>query len=204
MKLTVMEIKILNAMRNNEYNDALDSFPLGTWSFTAIDNSGIKPNIARGVISSLVKKGLVYVHEGGKDKNAEPEVIGFEQAGVDLFKDADGEECQWEGPKLLKEMAEITTTGDEEKPGTPIPKDEVAATLDKDDKKIIPIPESKPNTFTLALLVDEIKMDPRKARKILRDNKIPKLGKHYEWETQKEYDEIKLLLCPPKEPETTK
>lgn len=103
MNLTVMEVKIINAMRNNEYNDAIkDNGACGAWSFAAIDNSGIPANQARGVISSLVKKGLVDITPADKSSHS-PEVISFTQAGVRLFDNADGEECGWGGPRLLKE-----------------------------------------------------------------------------------------------------
>lgn len=165
MKLTVMEIKVLNAMRQNEYNDALQDYPCGTWSFTAIDNSGIKPKIARGVISSLVKKGLVSVtpQSGPED----PEVIGFTKEGVKLFDNADGNECTWEGPKLLKEND-------------------------------IDIPESTTTTnekiYTIVEIAKELNIDPKKARKILRECNVEKEGKQWQWTTKEKYKEIKKLL----------
>lgn len=96
--LTSKEIKILNAMRNNEYSDALES---STWSFTAIENSGIEAKKARGVISSLVKKGLI-VATGSKEEEA----LSFTDLGKELFTEANGESCQWGGPKLLEEKPE--------------------------------------------------------------------------------------------------
>lgn len=101
MKLTANEISLLNAMRQNEFNDALaeDHF-CGTWSFTAIDYSGMTAKVARGVISSLVKKDLVHV-SGGSSKD-DPESIGFTDAGAKLFDTADGKACSWGGQPLLK------------------------------------------------------------------------------------------------------
>lgn len=99
--LTSKEIKILNAMRNNEYSDALE---FSTWSFTAIENSGIEAKKARGVISSLVKKGLI-VATGSKDEEA----LSFTDLGKELFTEANGESCQWGGPKLLEEKPEAKT-----------------------------------------------------------------------------------------------
>ena len=101
--LTAKEIKILNAMRNNEYQDALTEGC--TWTFTTIDNSGIEPNRARGVISSLVKKALVEV-DG--DSFQEESTISFTKIGASLFNSriSEGKECQWGGRKLLIEKEE--------------------------------------------------------------------------------------------------
>lgn len=100
MKLTKMEIMVLNGMRDNEYNDAIEH---ATWTFTAIDNSGLNAKQARGVIASLVKKGLVIATKGS---HGDEDMIGFTQEGVKLFENADGAECQWGGPKLLKQLEE--------------------------------------------------------------------------------------------------
>lgn len=177
MKLTIMEIKILNAMRTNEYNDALSSYPCGTWSFTAIDNSGIPAKKARGVISSLVKKGLVTI-SGRNTRNAEDcEAIGFTELGCKLFDTATGEKCNWdECPQLLlKESDEI------EQPQTkePAPSSKSSATM---------------VVVTLATLCDELKIDSKKARRILRDSDIKKTGKSWECKTQTQYNEMKALL----------
>lgn len=99
VKLTISEVAILNAMRTNEYNDAIEG---ATWSFTAIDNSGISAKKARGTISSLVKKGLVTVTQADQKNPEDEEMIAFTAAGRELFTNADGEECNWGGPRLLK------------------------------------------------------------------------------------------------------
>lgn len=170
MKLTPMEIKILNAMRNNEYNDALEeNGACGTWSFTAIYNSGIEAKKARGVISSLIKKGLVGVTTQNHVKD-DPETIWFTKEGVKLFDNADGEECSWGGPKLLKE-------------------------IEIDDLEPINDDMSKEShIFTIVEIAKELDIDPKKARKILRENNIEKTGKQWEWKTKKEYERIKKLL----------
>ena len=56
--LTDMERKIIWASRKSDYIDAAKG---ATWVFDVIDKSGIDPKQARGVISSLIKKGLVNV-----------------------------------------------------------------------------------------------------------------------------------------------
>lgn len=97
--LTALEIKLLNAMRDNEYNDAIED---ATWTFTAIDNSGIEAAKARGVISSLIKKDLVECSsERASDSEA---TIGLTDLGKKLFESADGADCTWGGLKLLKEI----------------------------------------------------------------------------------------------------
>jgi predicted transcriptional regulator len=168
MKLTAMEIKILNAMRNNEYNDALEeNGACGTWSFTAIYNSGIAAKKARGVISSLVKKGLVGVTTQNHVKD-DPETIWFTKEGVKLFDNADGEECSWGGPKLLKES-------------------------DIDIPDTIPT-DGEAHIYTIVEIAEELNMDPKKARKILREQKVEKEGKQWQWDTKEKYKEIKKLL----------
>lgn len=99
-KLTAFEIKLVNAMRSNEYNDAIED---PTWTFTAIDNSGIPAKQVRGVIASLVKKGLIFA-EIGEKKVGDEDTIGFSEAGKKLFDKADGLECPWGGKPLLKEV----------------------------------------------------------------------------------------------------
>ena len=100
-KLTRMEKMVLNAMRDNDYNDALE---YNTWLFCATEYSGLDTKQARGALSSLIKKDLVTVYEddnrkfGGSDDSS----IGFTEKGRALFDNADGEECSWGGPRLLK------------------------------------------------------------------------------------------------------
>lgn len=114
MNLTEKEIKILNGMRENEYGDALANVGgeydfenyCGTWTFTAIENSGLDAKTARGVISSLVKKGLVIantVTSYQRTRYNDEDTIEFTKTGAELFINADGENCSWGGPKLLKE-----------------------------------------------------------------------------------------------------
>lgn len=104
MKLTPNEIKVLNAMRNNEYQDALQDG--GTWTFTAVDNSGLTEKVARGVLSSLVKKGLVTVY-GDYNSTDDTGSVNYTMQGKQLFDTADGIECPWGGAKLLKEVEEV-------------------------------------------------------------------------------------------------
>lgn len=97
MKLTRMEKMVLNAMRENDYNDALQDG--GTWLFCATEYSDLDTKQARGALSSLVKKELVEVNI---EKISNESTVGFTEAGEKLFENADGEECSWGGPRLLK------------------------------------------------------------------------------------------------------
>ena len=167
MKLTTLEIKILNAMRDNEYNDALDDN--GTWTFTVIDNSGIDAKVARGVISSLVKKELITVYEATAEANP-VDMIAFTDKGAKLFNTADGKDCTWGGAKLLKE-AEATKT----------------VTKAKEKKE--------EGAYTLLTIANEVGMDSKKARKILRANNMKRKGSSWQWATKEEADKIKNMLA---------
>lgn len=58
---TASEIAIFKGSRDNEYANV---FKEGrSWVFTVIDYSGLDPKVARGSISSLIKKGIVQVIE---------------------------------------------------------------------------------------------------------------------------------------------
>lgn len=61
MKFTELEIKILEAARDNDYDDVVAGG--SAWTDAVIDQSGLSGEIARGVISSLIKKGVAVVAE---------------------------------------------------------------------------------------------------------------------------------------------
>lgn len=64
--LTQLEQEILKASRNTDYGDAVEE---AVWVFAVILESKLDPKIARGVISSLVKKQLVCIDDyEGKGK----------------------------------------------------------------------------------------------------------------------------------------
>jgi|SRR3712207_1713619 len=60
MKLTSNEIKVLNGMRTNDFGDILIN-ESAEWTFAVIDASKLEPRVARGAISSLIKKELVTI-----------------------------------------------------------------------------------------------------------------------------------------------
>ncbi len=108
MKLTNMEKMVLNAMRDNDYNDALQDG--GTWLFCATEYSGLDTKQARGALSSLVKKELVEVNI---ERISNESTVGFTEAGEKVFENADGEECSWGGPRLLKVEEEVEEVKEE-------------------------------------------------------------------------------------------
>ena len=56
--LTDLEVIVLKAARHTDYGDCLEN---GQWSFSVCDAAKLDPKVYRGVASSLIKKGLVYV-----------------------------------------------------------------------------------------------------------------------------------------------
>lgn len=58
--LTELEIKLLNASRVSDYEDA---YYEPTWLFDVVSKSGLTEKVARGVMSSLVKKGLASISD---------------------------------------------------------------------------------------------------------------------------------------------
>lgn len=56
---TSNEIAIFRGSRDNEYANVFEEG--GSWVFSVIDYSGLKPKVARGVISSLVKKKIIQI-----------------------------------------------------------------------------------------------------------------------------------------------
>ena len=106
MKLTRMEKMVLNALRNNDYNDCYqDDY---TWAFCATEYSGLETKQARGAFSSLIKKGLV-----GFQEDEDEDIAWLTDEGKALFDNADGEECSWGGPRLLKVEEEVEEVKEE-------------------------------------------------------------------------------------------
>jgi len=57
-KITGMEKTLMLAMTTNDYAEGGEEY-WGGWTWACIDDSGIDPKQARGVLSSLIQKGLV-------------------------------------------------------------------------------------------------------------------------------------------------
>jgi hypothetical protein len=80
--LTDKEVDVLIAARNNEFNDCLtDDY---TWCFAIINNSGMISSVARGVISSLIKKGYCGV---SNEKKVDDRTFWLTEEGRKLFSD---------------------------------------------------------------------------------------------------------------------
>lgn len=111
MNLTKMEKMVLNSLRNNDYNDCYTD-PC-TWAFAAIDYSGLNAKQARGVMASLIKKGLM-----GFQEDDDEDIVWLTDEGKKIFETAAGEECNWGGPRLLEiedEVEEVKENEREEK-----------------------------------------------------------------------------------------
>jgi hypothetical protein len=73
MNITENERVILQGAIESEYGDQSVVGGGATWTFSAIDHSGLTGKVASGVISSLVKKGLAIVGDSGEiDGTGEP------------------------------------------------------------------------------------------------------------------------------------
>lgn len=82
--LTELEIKILQASRTNEYCDAVDEG--APWVFAVIEESGILVNQARGVIASLVKKGIVIVEDYENKGKSDDMVFVLTDEGAEITR----------------------------------------------------------------------------------------------------------------------
>jgi len=80
--LTELEIKVLQAARKTNFGDCLEG---GQWSFAVCDAAKLDEKIYRGVVASLVKKGLVVISDDeGKGKFSDM-VFDYTDAGKELF-----------------------------------------------------------------------------------------------------------------------
>lgn len=74
INLTDMERAILVAARNSDFGDAVLE---AVWTDTTVEDSRLSEKQARGVLSSLIQKGLIEV-SGGKDSTIAITDLGFE------------------------------------------------------------------------------------------------------------------------------
>jgi len=73
MNITKNEKAILQGAIESEYGDQSVKGGGATWTFSAIEHSGLTGKVASGVTSSLVKKGLAVIGDSGeKDGEGEP------------------------------------------------------------------------------------------------------------------------------------
>ena len=81
-KLTELETVVMKAARRTDYGDCLE-YP--QWSFSVCDASGLNEKVYRGVVASLVKKGLVVIQDDEGKGRYQDMVFGFTDEGVKLF-----------------------------------------------------------------------------------------------------------------------
>lgn len=77
-KFTANELKVLKAIDDSEYGDTLVD---GCWSFSVADNSDLKPRSIGGIVSSLVKKGILVAGDSG----TEDAFVAFTRAGAETY-----------------------------------------------------------------------------------------------------------------------
>jgi|WetSurMetagenome_2_1015567.scaffolds.fasta_scaffold01476_4 hypothetical protein len=80
--LTKFEILVLEASRKTDFGDCLE---YGQWSFAVCNKSGLDEKIYRGVVSSLVKKGLISIWDEGGKGRFKDQVFEFTDKGRELF-----------------------------------------------------------------------------------------------------------------------
>lgn len=80
--LTEKELMIMKGGRTNDYSDIIDG--QAEWTFAVIDASGLDSHTARGVISSLVKKGLMTVTPQPGEVDS---LIAYTDLGIQIAKD---------------------------------------------------------------------------------------------------------------------
>ena len=55
-------------------------------------------------------------------------------------------------------------------------------------------PKTKEGKFTLKMILEELNMNGKKARRILRNKEVVKPGKQWEWDNEEEFKKVKDLL----------
>ena len=82
MNLTALEKEILIASCTTDFGDAAIE---PVWVFSVIDSAGIDGKVARGVIASLVKKGLVIIEDYEGKGNPDDQVFALTDAGIEVM-----------------------------------------------------------------------------------------------------------------------
>ena len=100
MKLTKMEIKFLNAMRENEFEDLMEE-GTATWLFSVQDDLDYTKAQTSGIMSSLTKKGVI-----DSSYSQGEHLVWFTKKAEELFMTATGKKCSWGGYNLLAEEEE--------------------------------------------------------------------------------------------------
>lgn len=115
LELTKNEKRILKGSRINEFGDAADGEQ--PWVFSVISASGLAPQVARGAISSLVKKGLVSIGDAEEKGRANDMYFVLKDLGIAVCRACGIDEkgyCteltdEWEAPDVNQEYLEFIT-----------------------------------------------------------------------------------------------
>lgn len=83
--LTELEIAVLNACRNNDFGDALDPNE-APWSYAIAEKAGLDTKTYRGVMASLVKKGLAVVWDYGEKGRFDDQVVNLTEKARGIFQ----------------------------------------------------------------------------------------------------------------------
>lgn len=88
INLTEMERKLIIACVENQFNcgTADDVRSAGTWTWNAIEESGLNPKQARGVIASLIKKGLATEYDNEGRGRADDFCLNLTKAGIEAYR----------------------------------------------------------------------------------------------------------------------
>jgi hypothetical protein len=86
MKLTNLEKQVIEGAQKSDYGDVMNGRD-GTWSFDVQEYSKLNEKIYRGVVSSLVKKGLVTISDSEGHGKYRDMVFDFTDKCRNLVKD---------------------------------------------------------------------------------------------------------------------
>lgn len=130
--LTENEIKVLNASRSTNFGDCM-KYP--QWSFAVCETAGMEEKSYRGVVSSLVKKSLVFVEDhsyNGKGKFRDM-VLGITKQGKKLFNEKEMQSMKEFDELESMEMDQVTIEETSYEPRADVPEDPGVA-IDDEDK----------------------------------------------------------------------
>jgi hypothetical protein len=89
--LTALEVRVMEAARHTDYGDCLEC---GQWSFSVAAAAKMDTKVYRGVVSSLIQKGLVSIWDDdpdGSDRRFDPDketmVFDYTDLGKSLFEE---------------------------------------------------------------------------------------------------------------------
>lgn len=84
MELTNLEILVLNASQKTDFGDCAEKL---VWNFAVQDASKLDSKIYRGVVSSLIKKGLVSIYDYENKGKYEDMIFQLTEEGKKILSD---------------------------------------------------------------------------------------------------------------------